>query len=341
MSNLLKQVAEPQNQDTTFIYGLVDPRSGYVRYVGKSNNPKRRRHLHLNPSSLRPKTRKNRWIIGLLNAGKRPELILLEQVSDSSWEEAEIRWIAYYRSIPQYPQLTNGTSGGDGAQKGHKKSPETLKKLSVSNLGRVVSQETREKISIANRGRKRTPEQREHIRIATLKARIRDFGHKEKSIVPKIPRICSSIFRGVSRNNRDSRWKAYVTVDGQYISLGVFDYEIDAARSHDLWVIQNRSYTAYTNFPRNEYEDSTYSKPPRKEIQKNNTSGYRGVTWFKKNKTWQASAAANGKNVHIGYFKDKVEGAHAYDRWVIQHRSATAYTNFPRDHYPDLLPPTS
>lgn len=41
-----------------------------------------------------------------------------------------------------------------------------------------------------------------------------------------------------------------------------------------------------------------------------NTSGFKGVGWYKKYKKWRAQIQANGVNRHIGYF-DTPEAAHA------------------------------
>lgn len=49
-----------------------------------------------------------------------------------------------------------------------------------------------------------------------------------------------------------------------------------------------------------------------KAMQKNNTSGTRGVFWHKATKRWVSSIGLNGKSVHIGYFKDKAEAETAY-----------------------------
>jgi hypothetical protein len=43
---------------------------------------------------------------------------------------------------------------------------------------------------------------------------------------------------------------------------------------------------------------------------RDNTSGYRGVSWHKKNKHWHAQIRANGQKHHIGFF-DTPEAAHA------------------------------
>jgi hypothetical protein len=37
---------------------------------------------------------------------------------------------------------------------------------------------------------------------------------------------------------------------------------------------------------------------------KNNTSGYRGVSWHNKSKTWSVRVTLNKKTKHFGYFKD-------------------------------------
>ena len=39
-------------------------------------------------------------------------------------------------------------------------------------------------------------------------------------------------------------------------------------------------------------------------LRSDNTSGYKGVTWNKKSKKWQAQIMANGKNNYLGCFND-------------------------------------
>ena len=43
--------------------------------------------------------------------------------------------------------------------------------------------------------------------------------------------------------------------------------------------------------------------------QKNNTSGFKGVSWNKKNKKWKADIHVNGERVYLGYF-DSIEDAY-------------------------------
>lgn len=55
-----------------------------------------------------------------------------------------------------------------------------------------------------------------------------------------------------------------------------------------------------------------------KSNQKNNTSGYKGVSWHARNKRWRASISLNNKPVNIGCFKTKEEAARAYNEAAIR-----------------------
>ena len=53
-------------------------------------------------------------------------------------------------------------------------------------------------------------------------------------------------------------------------------------------------------------------------IYKNNTSGYKGVSYYKDSNNYCASIHLNYKNIHLGYFKTAVEGAIAYNNYIIE-----------------------
>ena len=46
---------------------------------------------------------------------------------------------------------------------------------------------------------------------------------------------------------------------------------------------------------------------------KNTSSIYKGVTFFKRDGSWQAKIAPNGKTIHLGYFQTEAEAAQAYN----------------------------
>lgn len=56
---------------------------------------------------------------------------------------------------------------------------------------------------------------------------------------------------------------------------------------------------------------STSGNQQNKSLQKNNTSGTKGVSWDKRYSLWRAAIRVNGKANHLGYFRDKKEAINA------------------------------
>ena len=52
-------------------------------------------------------------------------------------------------------------------------------------------------------------------------------------------------------------------------------------------------------------------------IQKNNTSGYKGVSYFKRDGNYLTYIYIKSKRIHLGYFQTAVEGAVAYNNYII------------------------
>lgn len=111
------------------IYGLVDPRSLQIRYVGKSSSGIERPLDHLHPSSLRSSSLKNDWISELKHEGLVFEVTVLEEINTpknqelnplwtnarrkpTALNEAERWWIALGRAFGW--NLLNQTDGGEG-----------------------------------------------------------------------------------------------------------------------------------------------------------------------------------------------------------------------------------
>lgn len=161
--------------ETTFIYALKDPETHLIRYVGKANDPQIRLRKHLKEKY---KSIKNSWLQSLKAKGLIPELMILEEVPVSQWQEQERYWIAYGRE--QGWLLVNGTDGGDGVHgwkpteerraqlreamrgnqygKGHKLTSEQKARQSAALKGHPVSPEAAEKIAASKRGKPRSPE---------------------------------------------------------------------------------------------------------------------------------------------------------------------------------------
>ncbi len=61
--------------------------------------------------------------------------------------------------------------------------------------------------------------------------------------------------------------------------------------------------------------------------QKNSTSGFKGVYYFKSK--WMSRICYKGKRVYLGWFSNKIEAAKAYDRKALELFGEFALLNFP------------
>jgi HNH endonuclease len=64
-----------------------------------------------------------------------------------------------------------------------------------------------------------------------------------------------------------------------------------------------------------------------RKLNKNNTSGFRGVSWFKPAKRWSSRIKVGGKHISLGYYEDAVRAAEAYDMAAVKHFGVFAKTN--------------
>jgi hypothetical protein len=61
---------------------------------------------------------------------------------------------------------------------------------------------------------------------------------------------------------------------------------------------------------------------------KNNTSGYKGVSWHKRGKRWEACICPKSRTIHLGLFDSPEEAARAYDAKARELFGEFAWTNF-------------
>lgn len=193
-----------------YIYGLLDPDSLELRYIGKTKYPKKRMQQHCYPTQLKTKTHRNSWIKSLLRQNKKPGFIILEAcVRDV--DEAEIEWIANARK--DGARLVNGTNGGDGNKGGYSPSPETKEKLRLSHLGK-----------------KRSPEHVTNMKAAQTEEWRRK--RRETRMATKKPNAKSG-FVGVSLFSQNGKWRAYFQEQTKQVHLGYFHTPEEAASAYD------------------------------------------------------------------------------------------------------------
>ncbi len=128
-----------------YIYKLVDPITKSIRYIGKTNNLKRRLQSHIDvANTIKSKRYVCNWINSLKEKGLRPEMEVVEICTIENWVGRETYWIAYYRSIGI--DLCNLTDGGE-SNTGYVYSDELKKIRSEARMGKQIPKEVKTKIA--------------------------------------------------------------------------------------------------------------------------------------------------------------------------------------------------
>lgn len=140
---------------TGFIYGLADPRTLEIRYVGRTiNDPWGRRYTHVQHARQGKVGHKSSWIRALEADGVEPLLVIIEQdVPEADITDRERYWVMAGNSWGW--RLTNATIGGEGSLRW---SDDSRENLSHALKGRVFTEEHREKLRVASTGRRHSPE---------------------------------------------------------------------------------------------------------------------------------------------------------------------------------------
>jgi len=74
------------------------------------------------------------------------------------------------------------------------------------------------------------------------------------------------------------------------------------------------------------YSQNLYNRKKRSGATQ---SKYKGIYWRKKVRKWQASIKCNKKRIELGYFRDEIEAAKAYDNAARKYHAEFACLNFP------------
>lgn len=112
--------------------------------------------------------------------------------------------------------------------------------------------------------------------------------------------------------------------DGSRTSLYMHRLIMDADHSD---VVDHKNHNTLDNRRRN-LRITTYScNSGNSKINSRNTSGYKGVTFFKDRRLYGASVTVQGQRHYLGFFDNPLEAAKAYDIAALSKFGEFALTN--------------
>ena len=133
-----------------------------------------------------------------------------------------------------------------------------------------------------------------------------------------------SIWRNMKGRTLNPKNKDYPNYGGRGITI--CDEWLDVQNFYD-WAMSN-GYSKELSIDRIDNgggyspENCRWTTPTiqnrNQRIQKNNTSGYKGVSYHKRDKIFTAQIKVNKKRIHLGYFQTVIEGAIVYNRYIIE-----------------------
>ncbi|SRR6266705_719468 len=113
------------------------------------------------------------------------------------------------------------------------------------------------------------------------------------------------------------------TINGKTTTLGRFILQysgpLEVDHKNHNWIDCRKENLRLITLQQNRFN---------REIRTNNTSGYIGVFYNRKNKNWCAQITVNKKRFHLGYFQDKEKAAKVRDEAAKKYHGEFAVLNF-------------
>ena len=81
------------------IYGLVDPRDGFIYYIGATDNLPRKYGYHISDARKGGIQLVDGWVLELLEEDLVPEIVVLEDNAGDDWKDLRRKLIAEYGAI--------------------------------------------------------------------------------------------------------------------------------------------------------------------------------------------------------------------------------------------------
>lgn len=277
----------PKRADTWFLYALVDSRDTDTFRYIGITNNPRSR-LGLHMSQAQKEGwKKSRWIQSVV--ADRSEILMHILAEGLSQVAAMDMEVALISRLrADGLDLTNLTDGGDGVQ-GQVQSPETRSRKSLALRGRAKSPDAVARQADSLRGRRASIEERETLRASQLK-----------------------------------RYEENPSIRTQ-ISAALKTWYQDPSKREMVSMANKRRYSDPEQ--RQKTGEKTTAVKIAAPPSRNNSSGFKGVSFNKRNGKWSAYINVNGVRRNLGNHSSSLLAAEAYDAAAIKHYGADCFLN--------------
>lgn len=92
-------------------------------------------------------------------------------------------------------------------------------------------------------------------------------------------------------------------------------------------VVDHRNHNGFDNRRCNLRICTTAQNNMNQKLQRNTSSKYKGVSWYKRDKKWMAYIRLNGKRIYLGYYINEIDAAKTYDKKAKELFGKFAYLN--------------
>ena len=109
----------------------------------------------------------------------------------------------------------------------------------------------------------------------------------------------------------------------------IFMHKVVAARKQPPIVgqVDHRNQNKLDNQRSNLRAATSSQNKANEGLRSTNKSGYRGVCWDRRDKTWRACIVVNCRQISLGYYQDKKVAAKAYNQAARKYFGVFAYQN--------------
>ena len=127
--------------------------------------------------------------------------------------------------------------------------------------------------------------------------------------------------RGRTLNPKNKQYNAYggrgITICDEWLDVqNFYNWAMSNGYSDELSIDRIDNDGSY--YPENCRWTTRTIQSRNTRIPKNNTSGYKGVSYHKRDGNYQTYITINKKRIHLGQFLTAVEGAIAYNNYIIE-----------------------